>query len=358
MRPGNVLRSWLACLLLLTACQGPPAAPGDARDTQTGASRPADAVRELTAHLRNNDLQAFARDALPPALHAELEQAWQRGQTRWPLEELPLSPQHPRALAALSADQAEVELMRTFDRQFRGASGDLRKTVQSLGIFAVQFVQQRSGYSDSERQHFGQLLTTLSRWAAGAPLTDRKRAQAALALLIPAARQVRLDSDAAFAEAGMDESLRRMGGMVAATKQAIALYGLDLDASLADMQVQMLSQTGDLAKVRMRYSVAGSPIDTIVPVQRYDGRWYVADFVDNARAAVAAAEGAAPPAPATPDIPVDAAPADPAASGPRPPVASPAPASRPPTTRPAPATTPRAPAAVPAPSPAQPAPTA
>lgn len=307
MRPGNALRSWLACLLLLTACQGPPAAPSDAHDRDTGASRPADAVRELTGHLRNNDLQAFARDAVPPALHVELEQAWARGQTRWPLEELPLSPQHARALAALAAEQSDTSLMRTFDRQFSGASGDLRKTVESLGIFAVQFVQQRSGYSDSERQHFSQLLSALSQWAAGAPLTDRKRAQAALALLAPAAREARLDSDAAFAEAGMDEGLRRMGGVVAAGKQAMALYGLDLDGALAGMQVQLLSQTGDQAKVRVRYTLAGSAIDTVVPVQRLDGRWYVADFVDNARAAVARAQETQEARPATPgEAPADA----------------------------------------------------
>ncbi|MBC7990206.1 MAG: hypothetical protein H7Y19_11570, partial [Luteimonas sp.] len=54
-----------------------------------GATKPAQAVRLLTRHLHDSDLDAFARDAVPPALHAQLETAWREGRTRWPLDELP-----------------------------------------------------------------------------------------------------------------------------------------------------------------------------------------------------------------------------------------------------------------------------
>src|SRR4051812_27108565 len=71
-----VLRS-LACLLtccVLVACgRAPePAAP----HALAAPLRPAQAVQLLTRHLRDNDLAAFARDAVPPALHARLEDAW------------------------------------------------------------------------------------------------------------------------------------------------------------------------------------------------------------------------------------------------------------------------------------------
>ena len=90
------------------------------------------------------------------------------------------------------------------------------------------------------------------------------------------------NSDQAFAEAGMEDSLRRMSGVLATGKQVLASYGFDLDADLAAMDVQLQSQTGDLARVRMRYELAGTPIDTVVNLERRDGRWYVTDFLRHA----------------------------------------------------------------------------
>ena len=54
------------------------------------------------------------------------------------------------------------------------------------------------------------------------------------------------------------------------------------------MQVTLLQQTGDSARVRMHYPFAGQDIDTIVAVERIDGRWYLSDYLRHARRAVEA----------------------------------------------------------------------
>ncbi len=259
---------------------------GDAGDPP-GADSPVEAVRELTAHLIANDLAAFARDAVPPGLHARLEAAWREGRTRWPLDEFPLASHHPAALATLAADGAEQSLQDTFDRQFAGAAAELGQTAAALGVFGMQYIEQHEGFSPSERQHYAQIVSALSAWGIRAPLADRDRALKAIALLTAAAREAELTSPGDFAAAGMDEALARMAPVLAAGKQALALYGLDLDAGLSAMQVHLLSQTGDTAQVHMEYSLAGTPIDAVVGVERHDGRWYVSDFIANAEAALA-----------------------------------------------------------------------
>jgi hypothetical protein len=281
--------AWLLPALLaslLTAC-GWGDRPGEDRQLPGGAT-PVDAVRELNAHLVSGDFAAFARDAVPPELHVRLDTAWREGRTRWPLDELPLSDTHPRALAALTADDAEASLQNTFDRQFANAAAELRQTATALGLFAVQFIQQHGEYSDAEREHFSQVIAALSAWAAEAPLNDRKRAAQAIALLTVAARQARLDSAEDFAAAGIDEGLHRLVPVVTAGKRAMKLYGLDLDADIAAMHVTLQSQTGDTAKLRLQYTLAGMPIDTVIDVERRERRWYVSDFVANAEAAVGA----------------------------------------------------------------------
>ncbi|HRP73431.1 MAG TPA: hypothetical protein PK743_12440 [Luteimonas sp.] len=273
----TALSTLAALVLLLAGCDrreaavdAPPAEP----------ATPGETVRQLTAHLRDNDLEAFARDSVTPEVHALLDTAWSQGRTRWPLDQLPFAAHLPRAMAALSAPDAEKTLQQGFDRQLANAS--LAQAAEFLTVFTVQFIVQQGDFSASEREHYPQLVQALGAWAGQAPIGDRKRAQAAIASMAAAAREAKLDSDEAFAEAGMDESLRRMSKVLAAGKQVLVGYGFDLDSDLRDMQVQLQSQTGDLARVRMQYTLAGSPIDTVVNMERRDGRWYVSDFLRHA----------------------------------------------------------------------------
>jgi hypothetical protein len=292
-RPSAAAFLLAAAVALLPACGGDRSG-GEAAQPQPGGATPVDAVRDLNAHLVAGDFAAFARDAVPPAVHARLDAAWREGRTRWPLDELPLSATHPGAVAALAKEDAEATLQRTFDRQFANAAAELRQAATALGLFAVQFIEQHGEYSEAERAHRAQLVAALSAWAADAPLSDRGRATQAIALLAAAARQARLAGAEDFAAAGIDDALRRMTPVVAAGKQALRLYGLDLDADLAAMEVSLQSQTGDTARVRLQYTLAGHPVDTVVGVERRDRRWYVSDFLANAEAAAGAGLAATP----------------------------------------------------------------
>jgi hypothetical protein len=284
----------LACLLwccALVACaRAPTPAPSDAV-VPTAATRPAQAVQLLTRHLRDNDLAAFARDAVPPALHAQLQVAWQQGRTRWPLDELPFDDRLPVLLSTLAAAEAPTRLQRGFDQQFAGAGPQIRGAAASLGLFGAQYIQRQGDYSDDERQHYAQLIQAASRWGTRAPLADRERARRAILGLTAAARRSGLASAADFPRLGMDDSLQRMGAFAAAFKQALAPYGLDLDASLDAMRVTLQQQTGDSARVRMQYPFAGQDIDTVVAVERVDGHWYLSDYLHHATTAI---EGPSP----------------------------------------------------------------
>ena len=289
-----MLRS-LACLLsccLLVACARAPAP--EALPAPTAALRPAQAVQLLTRHLRDNDFAAFARDAVPPDLHAQLQSAWSDGRTRWPLDELPFDDRLPGLLSTLSAPRAEASLQQVFDQQFAGAGLQIRSASASLGLFGAQYIQRQGDYSDDERQHYAQLIQAASRWGTRAPLADRNRAHGAILALTAAARRSRLASASDFSRFGMDASLQRMGAFAAAFKQALKPYGLDLDASLDGMRASLQQQTGASARERKQYVFAGQDIDTVVAVERIDGRWYLSDYLRHARRAVETASSGTP----------------------------------------------------------------
>ena len=276
----------LACGLA-AALAGCERAPAPRPSVPVAATRPAQAVQLLTRHLRDNDLPSFARDAVPPAVHAQLEVAWEQGRTRWPLDELPFDDRLPAMLEGLAAPGAEARLQRTFDQQFAHAPLQIKGAAVSLGLFGAQYIAHQGDYSDDERQHYAQLIQAATRWGTTAPLADAARARSAIGALTVAARQVNLASPADFRAAGLDDSLRRIGAFQRVVKRVLASYGLDLDADLAGMRATLQQQTGDTARVRMQYRFAGQDIDTVVSVQRVDGRWYVSDFLRHAQAAVA-----------------------------------------------------------------------
>ena len=285
----------LVAASLVACAKTAPATPG--------ADTPAQAVHIVVDRLRANDPAGFATVAIPPALHARLETAWRTGRSRWPLDELPLDDRLPAVLAALSKPGARTQLQRTFDTQFAHSAEELRSTATSLGVFGVQYIRNEGDYSPAERDHYAQAVAALSRWAAHAPLSDAKRARRAIAVLSTAAAETGIAAPEDFANHGMDDSLERLGPFLAATKQAFGNYGLNLDATFDSVEATLQQQTGETARVRVRYLLAGEGIDTILDVRRVDGRWYLDDYLRNAQASLdgpAVRAPAAPPAASTP----------------------------------------------------------
>lgn len=307
--PRLVRLALLPTLALALAACGDGAAPDPAE-----AAEPTGAVTLLTRHLRNDDYLAFARDATPPELHAPLAEAWRAGRTRWPLEELPFDRKLPDALQALAAPGAEARLAKAYDRQFANAHREIRAATKALGLFGEKFIASDATLSADERTHFPQVVAAMSGWGGEARLGDPKRARHAIAVLARAARVSGLGEPDAFQTLGMDESLRRIGPVMAATKSSLREYGLDVDEGLDAMEVTLVSRGGDQARVRMRYTLAGRPIDAVVAVEKVGDRWYVSDFLRHAR------EAAAPPPAAPAPAPLPAPPEPAATPGQAPPV--------------------------------------
>ena len=290
--------AWLALVLLAMAV----AMPGCRREAVPeelpgAASEPAGAVRQLATHLRNNDLQAFARDALPATERARLAEAWAHGRDRWPLTELPLDEHLGGMLAILAAPGSEKGLRRSFERQMAGQDRALREAARSLALFGTQYVRTQGAYSEEERSHYTQVIAALGAWSTTAPLGDRRRAGAAIDRLAEAARATGLgEGDAALVGAGMDGGLRPLGPFPATAKTVLADYGLDLDRSLADLRTGLVEESGDRATVRIHYPLAGTEIDTTVSLTRRDGHWYLTDYLEHARVLLAEPPaGQAPP---------------------------------------------------------------
>lgn len=286
----RVLAALGLSLVLLVGCK-----KREPEELAGAASEPAAAVRQLASHLQRNDLVAFARDAVPPDMHARLETAWRQGEVRWPLSELPLEDKLVPMLAALSAKDAERTLQRSFDRQFARQDRDLREAARTLGLFGVQYVKNEGDYTQEERDHYAQVIAALSDWAQRAPLGDPALARATLTKLAPAARRSGLASNEALSKAGMQGSLQRLTPLFIETKATFARYGLPLDTTFADLRTGLVQQQGDTATVRIHYPLGEREIDTVVSLERRGKNWYLTDYLRHAEEALSAVQADAAP---------------------------------------------------------------
>ena len=288
----------LGAAVLLAGCQPrapTPEAPSQPRQVRLAqpqpARRPVDAVLVLRDRLLARDGLGFARLAVPPSLFVRVEQGWRNGHSRWPLDELPLDGRILKMLAALQAPASERALMATFRKQFANADRDIDDAIRTLAVFGGEFVQTDPGYSPDEREHIAQAIRAASDWALRAPLADPGRAGPFFDTLAAAARRTGIDAkrgDPAYASLGMAQTLNRLTPFFATLlDQLRRQYGLDLDATMRGMQATLMQQTGDQARLRLRYQLAGRPVDAVVPVVRIDGHWYLADYVARAEASVA-----------------------------------------------------------------------
>lgn len=282
------------CLFALSLCAVMAMAgctPGPVEPPPVAAGGPEAAVRQLARHLHDNDLPGFARDAVPPSDYARLESAWREGRSRWPLTELPLDDQLQPLLAALAAPDSERTLQQGFKRNFANQGKDLKDAARSLGLFGVQYVKREGVFTDEERAHYAQTIAALSDWAQQAPLADPKRGAAAIARLAAAARQTGLASEQSLQAAGMTGSLQRLSPFLSGAKAVLADYGLPLDRSLAGLDTTLVEEKGDSARVRITYPLGQRTIDTVVSLQRRDGRWYLSDHLRRAEQALASPAG-------------------------------------------------------------------
>ncbi len=282
----------LAAAIIASGCNRNPERASVASTGDT----PVAAVNQLVKDLRDNDLVAYAEHALPPKLHQEVAMAWSEGRTTWPLSELPLSEQLPGFITTLAEPEAEKTLLAAFRRQFSGADRELRTAASTLGLFAAQYVQRSSSYSDVEREHYVQLIVALSNWGKNAPLADPSLAKVAVPQLVAAARLTGLGQPGALRQAGMQRSLTRLGPFLSRLKVVLDPYGLDIDATLDGAQARLIEQTGDTAKVRLDYTLAGEAVDAQILLERRDGRWYLSNLLRHAEAQAVAPSPAATPA--------------------------------------------------------------
>jgi hypothetical protein len=239
----------------------------------SAAADPAQHVRDVVDALRRNDLPALVQAALPPQQYREAVDGW---------EKLRLSPTSEEDRAEFEAALQKWTAADTVDRVMAEIEPKLReRAVQSegmvlmgLGAMHMAVNSPDSELDEEQRTMLKAALPGIENWVIATDFFDPATLRQALSLLVDAARGTGISSLDQIKMLSFDQALRRAGQMLTAGKQAVKLYGLDLDAIIASTRVELIEREGERARVRATVTAFNAPISTELELSLVEGRWY------------------------------------------------------------------------------------
>jgi hypothetical protein len=247
-------------------------------DATTQVPDPAVQIRSMVNMLRGNDLNGLLRAMVPPAHYQELRQAYDLARVEPITDEdrAKFAEELAKLTAVDAVDQIMVEIEPKLIEARPQAAGAL---MMGLGALQVAIGRSDSDMTDEQRNALRQAFPGIQRWATATDFLSESSIRQALTLITDAARNTGIDSIDELKLLSIDEVLNHASSLLAAGKQALRIYGLDLDAIADSTRVEVLAIDGSNARVRTTVTLFDAPMSKDIDLVLVDGRWYGKDAV-------------------------------------------------------------------------------
>jgi hypothetical protein len=261
------------------------------RSTVAAVVDPAQQVRDLARMLRGNDLSGLVQATVPPSTYQLMRQAYE-------LHRMQPTSEHERAkfaehLAKLSAPDAVDKLMAEIEPKLVEVRPQAPAAVMmGLGALQMAVLSKDSDLTPEQRASLQQALPGLQQWASTTDFLSSLSMRQALTLISDAVRGTGVRSVDELKQMSFEQVLAKAETVFAAGKQALLIYGLDVNAIVDSLQVDVVEINGTKARVRTTVTVFDAPISSEHELVLLEGRWYGKEAVKHwSDHAVAQSEG-------------------------------------------------------------------
>jgi hypothetical protein len=239
----------------------------------TAVADPAQQIRELARMLRANDLSGVVQATVPPATYQQMRQAYelQRMQPTTEAERAKFA----EGLAKLNAPDAVDQLMAEIEPKLVEARPQAPAALMmGLGALQMAVLSKDSELTDAERASLQQALPGLQQWATTTDFLSSMSARQALTLVSDAVRGTGIRSLDELKQMSFEQVLGKAESLLVAGKQALLIYGLDVNAITDTLQVDVVAIDGATARVRTTVTLFNAPVSREHDLVLVDGRWY------------------------------------------------------------------------------------
>lgn len=257
--------SIVAAIVLLTAC-------GRGGDEQAfAAETPDGAVLAMASALKTNDIEGFLRRALSQADYEAAREEWNAARAGAISEQDRESLN--AALAALADDDLVDELMAEFGPVLESARPNLPLMLMAAQTMGHASISANEKLSETQKNAANELLGALGKWAGGRDLANPELARTALSQWVADAREIDLKTASDLQALEFEEMVARAGILMAATRDVLRVYELNLGAVFDSTTAEVVRQQGDTALVRVHFLLLDTKQQFDVVMSREDGRW-------------------------------------------------------------------------------------
>ena len=234
---------------------------------------PALQIRDLARSLRANDLGGLVNALVPPSEYQRMRQAYELNRLKpiTPAERVKFSQGIAKLTDANAIDKLMLEIEPKLVEARPKAAGAL---LIGMGALQVALASEDSELNPEQRDALKSALPGIQKWATETDFLSSISMRQALSFLADAARNTGVRSIDELKMLSFEQALSKAGTMLAASKQALFVYGLDINAIADSLEVQILKQEGQTARVRTTITLFGAPISSEVDLVLLEGRWY------------------------------------------------------------------------------------
>jgi hypothetical protein len=273
----------LAFVALFAACKKDEQAAATPAAVAKATATPDAAIQSAVEHLKTGNIKALVMSQVPPSHLDEMRANWKKE-----LEEDPPTEQEKTEfqsmMAELTAPDAETKLMEKLEPQLTKFETEYAPQMPMMiamgqGLM-VQGIKDNKDLTDPQKVEATKSVEALAKWVQSVKLTDRELAKAAVAHVVTAARELNLKTLDEARALDFDTAMDKSGIAFRGAKKVLETYGLSLDKVLDTVKTEVVSQQGDVAKVKVSYVMFDQPMSFDTELVQVDGRWYGKQTID------------------------------------------------------------------------------
>lgn len=276
----------LAAALALAACKDKEekTAQGAQAAIAATAASPEAAVAVAAKNMRAGNLKAIVESSVPPQYLEQVRSKWTEKMNSEPVTD-DARAEFAQTLERFTAPDAEKKMWAELEPQLTTKQAEIQMQMPMMigigrGILASG-VQQREDLNETQKTQALAAVDAFAKWAGSAKFTDPELAQKSIGIVCSTAREMDLKSLDEVHAMNFDQALAKGDIALGGVKKLLNVYGFSLDELFDSVNTQLVSQTGDAAKVKVNFQMFGQPLDFETDMVKFDGRWYGKESLSN-----------------------------------------------------------------------------
>ena len=234
---------------------------------------PAAQILDLAYLFRHDNVTGIVQSLVPPS-------KWEQVTSMYEIKRMEPISDDDRAefdeeIGRFVAPDAVDQLMAEIEPRLEEARPKLPGALL-MGMGAIQMAinAEDSELTAEQRESLRLAFPGIQEWASSTDFLSSDTMRQALTIVTGAARHSGISSLDELKSLPLESVLDRAGSVLAAAKDAVRLYGIDLDAIADSLQVEVLEIDAETARVRTTLTVFNAPISTEHDLVLLEGRWY------------------------------------------------------------------------------------